>query len=106
MNAGTLRHRLIFQNPLQDMDSFGAGGATTWVTMATVWGNVTHLIGREAANIKMVWAEASHRIDIRFLSGITARTRITLGTRIFNILEINQDKRHLGEMTLIVREKL
>lgn len=106
MNAGTLRHRLIIQNPLQDMDSFGAGGATTWLTAATVWGNVTHLIGREAANIKMTWAEASHRIDIRYVSGISSRSRIMLGTREFNILELNQDKRHLGEITLIVREKL
>jgi len=106
MRAGEYRDRLTFQNPVTDVDSYGSGGDITWVDMATVYGSIKHLIGREASNIRMTFAEASHRIELRHISGVTPITRIISGDRIFDILEVNQDKRSIGELTIIAREKL
>ena len=93
---GPLRHRLIIEsaNPSDD----GHGGQTDpWaspVTVATVWGRIAPLRGRERLRAGQLDARHSHRITIRYRDDVTAAQRIRSGTRIFNIRAVtDRDER-------------
>lgn len=83
-SIGELRHRLTVQNPTRASD--GDGGYTdTWAAASPspVWGKVEpstpDRIERMVGNT--VDAPVSHIVTLRFHSGITAKTRLTLDGR-------------------------
>jgi SPP1 family predicted phage head-tail adaptor len=98
MIIGTLNKRVTIQAPASSA-SDGAGGtvaAAPWVDLATVWASISPLIGRELLAAQAVQAETSHRVTIRFRSGVSAKCRILLGTRVFRVVAPprDTDERH------------
>lgn len=105
MRAGHLRHRLLFQTLTETKDS-GGGPIETPVTLATVWGSIAPLTGRELSNAQMRNSEITHKITIRYLSTINAKGRALFGTRIFQTFEVlNIDERNI-EMQIGAKEVL
>lgn len=105
MQAGSLRHRIAFQTSTKTKDA-GGGLIETWATIATVWGSISPLIGRELTNAQMRNSETTHQITIRYLSTVNAKGRILFGSRIFQLFEVlNMDERNI-EMHIGAKEVL
>jgi len=94
MNAGKLRHRVTIQK-LEEVDDGYGGVTSTWKDMATVWSSVEPLKGRELYAAQQVKAELTHRIRIRYMSGIKPEMRIVFDNRSFDIEAIiDPEERH------------
>ena len=84
MAIGSLRNRLTIQAESPSVDGLG-GQARAWTDVATLWGRVEPLKGSEHLRGMQLEARISHRITIRHRDGVTARHRVLLGSRAFNI---------------------
>jgi len=105
VRAGQLRHRVEVQALTRTGD--GQGGATeSWATVATVWGAVTPLAGREAFNMHQVEPTATHQIVMRYQSNpvVTAQHQIKFGTRTFRILSVLNTEERKREIVLTCEE--
>lgn len=87
--AARLNRRLTLQEPTEADD--GAGGVTFgWSDVATVWAEITPL---RTPNGEVLFAgkveqRGTHRITLRYRSGLHPSMRIQYGTRLFNIRRI------------------
>lgn len=94
MNISKLRHRVTIQNKVTLPDGYG-GVTSTWQDVATVWASVEPLNGRELYAAQQVKAELSHRVRIRYMSGIKPEMRIAFDNRTFEIEAIiDPEERH------------
>jgi len=48
-----------------------------WDTEATIWGSLETLSGSELELAQKLFAEATHRVEIRYRSGVTPQHRLT-----------------------------
>jgi len=83
--TGDLRHRLVIEAG-QRSDDGGGGALVNWVTVATVWGAVIPLAGREAVSAERLAGQVSHRIVVRYRDDVTPSMRIRQGARSFRIM--------------------
>ena len=96
IRACDLRHTIVIQaeNPTEDA---GGGQTDPWAsptTVATVRACIVPLRGSEALRSMQLEDKVSHRITVRWRSGITPKMRIKFGTRLFNIRSaINVEER-------------
>lgn len=103
MQAGRLRHRVSIQQRVEARNGYGELIAT-WSTLATVWGSVEPIRGREFFEAEQVQSEISTRVRIRYYDGITAQMRVLFGSRKLQILAvIDVNERH-KEMQLMCKE--
>jgi SPP1 family predicted phage head-tail adaptor len=103
MRSGPLRHQIVIEEVTETRDSYG-GVVETWSTFATVWASVGPIIGREYFASQQVQSEVTHKIRIRYLSGVTTKMRVAFDSRVFNIESVlNVDERDT-EMVLMVTE--
>lgn len=103
MRSGRLRHRVTIQSPVVAVNGYGER-IVTWSTVAVVWGAVEPLRGREFFEAEQVQAEISHRVVLRYRSGINSTMRLLHLTRVLHIQQvIDVDERH-REMQLMCRE--
>lgn len=92
MRAGQLRHRVA----LEKRSTTNTLGQVTesWGTEAVLWAQVTPLSGRELERARMVVADATHEVTIRFRERVTARDRFIHDNRELNIESVrNIDER-------------
>jgi SPP1 family predicted phage head-tail adaptor len=84
MRIGRLRHRVIFKSATEVSD--GAGGVTqTWVEVATLWGAVEPLRGRELFAAQQIQAEITHKITTRYHEGLRPEMIADFNGRIFDV---------------------
>lgn len=88
--SGELRRRVTFQARSVGQDSAG-GLLATWYDAFTVYAKIDPLSGRELLAAQVVHAETTHEVWVRYRAELAnpataTRYRITLGTRVFNIL--------------------
>lgn len=103
MRSGRLRHRVTIQQPVVAVNGYGER-ITTWSTVATVWAAVEPLRGREFFDAEQTQAEVSHRVVMRYRSGMVATMRLLHLTRVLHIQAIiDVDERH-RELQLMCRE--
>ena len=104
MRSGRLRHRVTIQQPVVAVNGYGER-ITTWSTVAIVWAAVEPLRGREFFDAEQVQAEISHRVVLRYRSGITSTMRLLHKGRVLHIQSppIDVDERH-RELQLMCRE--
>ncbi len=105
MEAGKLRHRVVIQENTPTRDSYG-DEVDSWSTWATVWGAVEPLTGREAfsAGANQRLAEVTHRIRIRYRSGVLPTMRVTWRSRTFNIQSVIEPETRDREIQLMCEE--
>lgn len=102
MRIGELRKQISFQS--EQMIADGAGGyALTWVTVLTAWGEIEPLHGDKRYVDGHLQVEATHKVTLRYQSGLTADMRIIYGSRVFKILSLlNQDERNQWLEVMVV----
>ncbi len=108
--SGPKRHRIEIQAPPDPEDSANQDDlgqpVADFTTVATRWGSIEPIIGREAWQAQQAVSQVSHRIRIRYYSGtFDPSYRLKFGTRYFGIETIrNLDERKV-EMEVMVKEK-
>jgi len=97
LRAGNLRHRIAIQTETSTPDGLG-GFTLSWSDipgMSAVPAAIWPLSAKESLDAMKLELTVTHKIRIRYRSGITAKNRIKFGTRIFNIISlINSDERN------------
>ncbi len=104
MRAGLLRHRLQIQEVAGEPNSYGEP-SKVWTTIATVWGEVKPLMGKERFTAQQVQADVTHAITMRSRD-VSASNRILFGERIFGILEVLRPSERRISLTLMAREEV
>lgn len=94
---GSLRARIVIQQEARTPD--GAGGyALAWSDVVSLWARIEPVSGRETLQGARLESRVTHRITIRYRSGVDAGMRALYGSRIFNIRAVinpGEDNRHL-----------
>ncbi len=70
----------------------------TWTTFATAWAAIIPLSGRELLAAQQIQASVTHRIVLRYLSGLDPSMRIVYNGRYFDIqqvININEQSRQM-----------
>jgi SPP1 family predicted phage head-tail adaptor len=103
-----LRHRLTLQHKIQSPDDAG-GFNTAWHDIADLWGeisipNLKSFYGFEKLLFGKIQSEISHKITIRYRSGISTSMRLLFDNRIFNIRAINNLYENNEILELLVDE--
>ena len=95
MRAGTLRHKIIFQQLTVANDTWGHS-TETWTDQVTAYASIWSLRGVERMEAMKLDNEITHKIRVRYKSGLHPKMRIKFGARYFNILSIiNPDERNI-----------
>ena len=95
IDPGMLNRRLVLEAPDESAD--GAGGVVrTYDTVATLWASVEPVAARGDVVATQLGATVTHRIVVRYRTGITTRHRFRPGTRLYRIVAVRErDKRWL-----------
>ena len=87
MRIGKMRQRVTIQARASTQS--GTGQPTgAWSTVATAWASIEPLSGREQLAAQAAQSETTHRVTMRYRSGITTKMRISFGGRLFNITSV------------------
>jgi SPP1 family predicted phage head-tail adaptor len=106
MNIGALRHRITLQTPTSVADGDG-GFSDTWATLAanvpaSIAPATAHDLERVVAGT--VQSSATHLVTIRYLAGVTTKTRVVFGSRLFSVTGVqNPDERNIS-LVLVCQE--
>lgn len=103
MRAGALRHQITIQSATETQNAFGEP-AKTWATFATVWAAIEPISGREFYQNRQIGGEISHRVEMRYLSGVTPKMRILYGSRYFDIESVINEKERNVKHILMCKE--
>ena len=107
MRAGLLRHTVSIQEQTDTADGMG-GFTTSWADisgMSTIPAAIWPLSAKENLDSAKLELQITHKIRIRYRSGITSKNRIKFGTRIFNIISLtNFDERDINLDMLATEE--
>lgn len=105
MNIGKFRHRITIQQTANVQDSDGSV-VEDWSVHAIAHASIEPISGREYFAAQSTQAEVTHRINMRYLAGVTPKMRVVFGSRVFEILSvINVDERNRG-LQLMCRESI
>ena len=83
--AGTLGHRITLQEPTETRGAAYGDVQKAWADVATVWAAFEPLSGRELLLAQQVNSEITVRFRIRYRADVTAKWRVLLGARVFQI---------------------
>ena len=95
MRAGRLKHKILIEEPTAGTaDSYGES-EYTWTTYATAWADVVPQNAREYIAAQQLMASMTHLLNLQYISGVTSKMRVKLGTRYLNIISaINLGERN------------
>ena len=100
--TGKKRERLLIQQAVEQRTASG-GVDKTWQLYAAIWAERQTIRGREFWENYALHGETSVRFLCRWYPNVTTQMRIVgeLDDRIFNIIEVNEDRRiQFGDMML------
>jgi len=103
VRIGKLRHRITIEQVSETQDPDGSV-IESWSTYATVQASIEPISGREYVAAQSTQADVTHRIRIRYLSGIVPKMRVSYNSRIFDILSVINLGERNRELQLICRE--
>lgn len=76
ISAGQLRHHIRISEPTNSEDANGYINAGAQSPIATVWGRIEALTGRELYAAQQKVAQVTHRITIRYMPGLTSNMNV------------------------------
>lgn len=81
-----LRHLLAIQEPTRTANGDGTD-SIEWLTIQQEWGFIKPLRGLERIEAQKIQSKVTHRIIMRYVSGVTTEHRLLLveQDRVFNI---------------------
>lgn len=98
IKAGELRERVTVQSAIQTTNSLGES-IPTWSTFATVWASVEGVTARELLLAGQQQTEISHRVRLRFLTGLNQQMRLAWRGRTLEIISIlEHENRSIHEL--------
>jgi SPP1 family predicted phage head-tail adaptor len=100
LKIGKLRHRITIEQKAKVSD--GAGGYTeSWVPFVTIWASVDPVSGKEYYEAQQMQSSVSHKIRIRYKSGVLPSMRVNFKERIFAVESvINWEERNRDMMLM------
>ncbi len=99
-SAGRYRHRLEVQS-LGETRADDGGIIRGWTTDTTRWAEIKPLQGRELFEQQQVDSRLTHRIEMRYVAGLTSDQRLVEGSRIFNIHSVTNVK-EIDRITVVM----
>lgn len=105
MRIGNLNHLATIEAYTQAVDSFGGTSGGAWATFGQAWVSILPLNGSEKYVSGEKHATATHKIRMRFLSGVNTKMRIKAKGRTFEIVSIINPGERDKELQLIVEEE-
>ncbi len=103
MRAGTLRHHVRIERPVEGFTEDGEV-SRTWQLFAECWASVEPLSGREYYEARQTEAAVTHHVRMRYRSSVLPSMRIVHGARILQIGSvIDVGERHM-ELDLVCTE--
>ena len=105
MKIGDLRHRVTFQEEVEQPDGY-KGHTVTWSDVIEVWAAVEPLSGGEYFKAHQIEGKVTHRIRIRYNPSVTTKMRIEHRSRHFEIKSILDLKERREVMEILAEEIL
>ena len=87
MDAGTLRERVTVQQATETRNSIGES-LLSYTTFEVVWASVQGVSAREFLLAGQQQVEVSHRVKMRYLTGLTSGMRLLWRGRTLEIISI------------------
>ena len=87
MRAGKLRHRVTIQEPIITQNDYYET-VETWQDFAMCDASIGPLTAREFFNAAQVQSDVTHKVEIRYVPGVTSAMRLLFGSRVLNILAV------------------
>jgi len=87
VRLGKLRHRISIE-PVAETQGSDRSSIESWLTYATVQASIESMSGREYSDAQTTQADITHRIYLRYVSGVIPKMRVKYGTRIFDVLSV------------------
>src|SRR3990172_1397455 len=103
--AGRRNHRVTIQYLVASLDAAGQENLA-YGRKRDEWAAVETLGGRELFNARQTLPTATHKLTIPWIDGLTTKQRILFGTRIFEILSIDNRNGDDREMIVVCEEKV
>jgi SPP1 family predicted phage head-tail adaptor len=98
LDAGTLRERVTVQQATENRNRLGEA-ISEWSTFAEVWASVNGVTAREYLLAGQQQIELSHRVKMRYLSGLTSKMRLSWRGRTLEIISIlEHENRSIHEL--------
>ncbi len=99
MKIGPKRHSVGLYSASTSTDSFGEP-IETYASYDTVWASIKPLSGKEYIHAQQQQAEVSHKVTIRYHASVTEKHRVYFGSRVLEIVFINDidERNHFQEM--------
>lgn len=87
IDPGKLRERVTVQTPSGNANALGET-VLSWSDYATVWASVEGVSAREALALGQQETVVTHRVRMRYLSGLTQQMRFSWRSRMLNIVSL------------------
>lgn len=87
MNAGQLRERVTVQQAADNRNALGEV-VQSWSALSTRWASVEGVSARELLNSGQQQVEMSHRVRMRYMTGLTQQMRLLWRGRVLEIVSI------------------
>lgn len=103
INPGELRHIIIFQKLLNTQNDYGELTGQ-WNDVLTTRAGIYPISGKEFYAAETVNSEVSHKVNIRYMKGLSPDMRIKFGDRFFSIISIINFQERNIELQLLCKE--
>ena len=103
MQIGALNKEIIIQDKTQVSDNMG-GFTDTWGNLYTLFSAIWPVSSKEQISSMQLSMTISHRIRIRYRTGISASYRVKFGSRYFSIVSIINPNERNQWLDLVCRE--
>lgn len=87
IDPGKLRERVTVQQATQTRNSLGEA-VMSWADWQTVWASVEGVSAREALDAGQQEVTITHRVRLRYLTGLTQNMRLSWRDRTLNIVNL------------------
>ncbi len=99
-----MKYKVAIQSVTQTSDSQG-GFTEAWATDATVWASIEPVKAYERFQAAKMETPVSHKITIRYRSGVTTKKRILWGSRVLDIKGVINVKEQNAFLEITALEK-
>lgn len=104
LDAGRLDERVVVQQLTSSRNSIGEA-IETWSTFATRWASVSRISSREFLQNSQQQTEATHRVRMRYVSGMTHAMRLLWRGAVLEITSL-LEKNNRSEVELLCLERV
>lgn len=106
MRIGPLRKRITLQRDGGATQDAAGQPVAAWQTVATVWAEVVPAAGLErfVPGAAQETAVLTHRVRIRYRTGVTPGMRALWGSRVLDIERVDDPTGRRAELALLCRE--